>query len=440
MYRLIFWYPSGFDVFLFNVAVMTVEEDGKDNGNKEAENVTSKSNADIVSQALQGRGVLSLQNLGTELEKQLKLPPKHVVKGRPKGKKKVQDIRKKGRNDANNDEDEVEDVDGDLTVKQCDVCKGPVTCRTSFSKKNYGRTIITCSTRKTDDCRAFYKWDMPVDIPPPSSGRVQSEQQDTAAGNPLINPEEQAENNPCFICKTQGPPTGAHQCDMCSKAIHILDGSCSVATSIVVEGFGKTGRICLKCAKDLTPDDGEAFDEPGSTHSAHISPTSSPERSKSHSQIISQVSTPVKTAQVSDNFPPVTKTPTTDKICFGCGQKAVLRTSTKGRSMGQKFYTCSNPVSERCRKFINWTKWVPTGSPTLANKTIPEFFPQVDRAKESATRSSYHELLDDNEGDNILSNVLDLPSTLQLPEVNNTDVMGMETGKILQFLVLFLLS
>lgn len=59
-------------------------------------------------------------NLDAELEKKLKLPPKQIVKGRPKGKRKLNDTRKKYTENAVE-----EDVDDDLSGKPrtMTVCK-----------------------------------------------------------------------------------------------------------------------------------------------------------------------------------------------------------------------------------------------------------------------------------------------------------------------------
>lgn len=51
-------------------------------------------------------------NLDAEMEKKLKLPPKQIVKGRPRGKKKLVDKRKKNIENGSD-----EDVDDDLNRK-----------------------------------------------------------------------------------------------------------------------------------------------------------------------------------------------------------------------------------------------------------------------------------------------------------------------------------
>ncbi|XP_034245761.1 uncharacterized protein LOC117647896 [Thrips palmi] len=93
--------------------------------------------------------------LDTMLQKKLQLPPKVIVKGRVKGKRKVKDTRKKNGLNQVEDEDEVDEV---RPVNECSSCHGPVRCRTSFSKKNYGRKYVVCSRKISEGCRNFHEW------------------------------------------------------------------------------------------------------------------------------------------------------------------------------------------------------------------------------------------------------------------------------------------
>lgn len=55
----------------------------------------------------------------------------------------------------------------------------------------------------------------------------------------------------CFACKLSGPPDGGHRCNKCGKAVHSLDGGCSVPDPNApegIEGYGAHDRLCLSCA------------------------------------------------------------------------------------------------------------------------------------------------------------------------------------------------
>jgi len=51
--------------------------------------------------------------------------------------------------------------------------------------------------------------------------------------------------NICMVCINGHKPTGAHICDLCKKAVHIIDG-CSYSILGEKEGFGEK-RICHQC-------------------------------------------------------------------------------------------------------------------------------------------------------------------------------------------------
>ena len=59
-------------------------------------------------------------------------------------------------------------------------------------------------------------------------------------------------NSSCVVCQNSGPPPndGAHKCSMCEVPVHAIDG-CSVGTSSEVEGYGGSGRLCMKCAESM---------------------------------------------------------------------------------------------------------------------------------------------------------------------------------------------
>jgi hypothetical protein len=51
--------------------------------------------------------------------------------------------------------------------------------------------------------------------------------------------------NICVVCINGHKPTGAHRCDLCKKAVHIIDG-CSYNILGEEEGFDEK-RICHQC-------------------------------------------------------------------------------------------------------------------------------------------------------------------------------------------------
>lgn len=65
---------------------------------------------------------------------------------------------------------------------------------------------------------------------------------DTIESNKIIN--ALSITNPCPVCANGDEPTDAHECDICKKAVHAIDG-CSVPLG--EEGYGQT-RICRDCS------------------------------------------------------------------------------------------------------------------------------------------------------------------------------------------------
>ena len=57
----------------------------------------------------------------------------------------------------------------------------------------------------------------------------------------------------CKLCAAGNYPGGAHKCDKCSKAVHIIDINCSVPVSGGEEGYGQLRR-CIDCTKENLKD------------------------------------------------------------------------------------------------------------------------------------------------------------------------------------------